>query len=224
MTEPGPSGGGQTLRVVLRSEADHPEFVSKILAFRKRVLVDVLGWDLCVYGTHERDEFDTEATIHCGVFSGNEMIACFRAIRCDDPYLGLSKFPQLATRRAYPRHAFAWEISRFAVADSARRFEAALMNYAAMFEFARNRGAVSLVAFCDLSHERLLGRIGIITERFGDALDIGLDRQGRPIRVVAGEIPLQRQAGVRFEKLVSLAQTMEIDDATAAVGRQRVSA
>ena len=223
MTEPGPPGG-HSLRVVLGSEADHPEFVSNVLAFRKRVLVDALGWDLPVHGSLERDEFDTEAAIHGAVLSGGEIIACFRAIRCDDPYLGLSKFPQLATRRAYPRHAFAWEISRFAVAESARRFEAALMNYAAMFQFARNRGAVSLVAFCDLSHERLLGRIGIVTERFGDALVIGVDRGGRPIRVVAGEIPLQRQAGVRFEKLVSLAQTMEIDDAAAAVGRPRVSA
>lgn len=219
-----PKTRGEAIRAVFGSEADDPQFVSNILAFRKRVLVDVLGWDLPVTGTEERDEFDTADTVHCGVFAGQDLVACFRAIRCDRPYLGLSKFPQLAEVRAYPMHPFAWEISRFAVVETQRRFAAALLNYSAMFHFARTRRAVSLVAFCDLSHERLLNRIGILTERFGRPIDIGIDSGGRPIRVIAGEIPISRQSGMRFEKIISLAQTMEINDAVTAVGRPRVSA
>lgn len=205
-------------------EADRPQFVSNILSFRKQVLVDRLGWRLAVNGDEERDEFDDGNAVHCGIFADDSLVACFRAIRCDHPYLGYSRFPELATHRDYPRHPFAWEISRFAVAESHRRFEVCLLNYAAMFHFAKVRSAVSLVAFCDLSHERLLARIGIVTERFGEPLHIGTDSAGRPIRVVAGEIPIGRQGGPRFDKLMSLVHTMEIHDAASAVGRPRIPA
>lgn len=215
---------GEAIRAVFGSEVDRPQFVSSILAFRKRVLVDVHGWNLSVNGVVERDEFDTADTVHCGVFAGPDLVACFRAIRCDRPYLGYSKFPQLAVARGYPKHAFAWEISRFAVMGNARRFAAALLNYSAMFHFARAQGAVSLVAFCDLSHERLLGRIGIVTERYGPPMEIDINRAGRPVEVIAGEIPMPRQSGVRFEKIVSLAQFMEIEDAFTVVRHPRVSA
>jgi N-acyl-L-homoserine lactone synthetase len=209
---------------VFGSEADHPQFVSNILSFRKRVLVDGLGWKLTVQGCEERDEYDNSDAVYCGIFSANSLVACFRAIRCDRPYLACAKFPQLATFRDYPRHPFAWEISRFAIADSCRRFEVCLLNYAAMFHFAKVRSAVSLVAFCDLSHERLLARIGIFAERFGEPMEIGSDTAGRPIKVVAGEIPVGRQSGLRFRKLMSLAQTMEIHDAASAVGRSCIPA
>lgn len=221
---PEPRLSRSKFEAVFGSGVDHPQFVSNILAFRKQVLVDTLGWKLAVKGCEERDEFDTSDAIYCGIFSGNSLIACFRAIRCDRPYLGCVKFPQLATSRDYPRHPFAWEISRFAVAATCRRFETCLLNYAAMFHFAKQQSAVSLVAFCDLSHERLLARIGIVTERFGDPLEIGTDAHGRPVKVVAGEIPVGRQSGMRFKKLMSLGQTMEIHDAAAALGRSRVPA
>jgi len=215
---------GARFQVVFGSEADHPQIVSNILKFRKQVLVDRLGWKLAVNGCEERDTFDDSNAVYCGIFSGSSLAACFRAIRCDQPYLGAAKFPELATFRDYPKHPFAWEISRFAVAESCRRFEVCLLNYAAMFYFAKVRSAVSLVAFCDLSHERLLARIGIVTERFGEPMQIGTDTDGRPIKVVAGEIPLARQSGPRFSKLMSLAGTMEIHDATSAVGRSCVPA
>jgi N-acyl-L-homoserine lactone synthetase len=221
---PEPKLSRPKIEAVFGSGADHPQFVSNVLAFRKQVLVDTLGWKLTVKGCEERDEFDTADAVYCGIFSGNSLVACFRAIRCDRPYLGYVKFPQLATWRNYPRHPFAWEISRFAVAEPYRRFEMCLLNYAAMFHFARLHGAVSLVAFCDVSHERLLARIGIATERFGEPIEIGADSQGRPIKVVAGEIPVARQSGKRFDKLMSLAETMEIHDAASAVGRSSVPA
>lgn len=224
MLNRGPRFEEAGVRTLFASEADNPQFVSNVLSFRKRVLVDGLGWGLSVRGGLERDEFDCGDTIHCGIVSGGELTACFRAIRTDRPYLARSKFPQLATKRAYPSHPLAWEISRFAVSESHRRFETAMLTYSAMFYFARARNAVSLVAFSDLSHERLLGRIGVATERFGEPLEIGSDAFGRPVVVVAGEIPIPLQRGMRFEKLVSLIQQTEIDDAAAIFGRSRISA
>lgn len=67
-------------------------------------------------------------------------------------------------------------------------------------------------------------RIGIVTDLLGPPSEIGVDRFGRPIVVVAGELPLRLQGGPRFEKILSYVNKMEIDDATALFGRARISA
>ncbi|MCP4380189.1 MAG: GNAT family N-acetyltransferase [Hyphomicrobiales bacterium] len=217
-------GARRRLTAFLGTQTDDPQFVSNILRFRKRVFVDSLGWDLTVIDGKECDEFDSGDALYCGVLADGEIVGCFRALRCDRPYLSKEKFQHLATYRNYPSHPFAWEISRFAVSEQSRNFEICLVNYALMFYLARQEGAVSLVAFCDISHERLLSRLGIVTERFGDPADIGEDGLGRPIRVVAGEIPVSKQNGHTYRKMMRLVETMEVVNGTAVVGRPRVSA
>jgi hypothetical protein len=83
---------------------------------------------------------------------------------------------------------------------------------------------VSLVAFADLAKERLVTRIGITTDLLGPPAEIGQDRAGRAIVVVAGELPLRLQGGPRFEKLLSYIDKTEIDDAAAIFGRARIPA
>lgn len=205
-------------------EPGRPEAVQEAKRFRRIELVEGLGWNLPVVGELEHDEFDNPDAVHCLIRSDGDLVGYFRAIRCDLPYLALTKFPGLATRKPYPRHALAWEVSRIAVRSSERRFEAALHLYSTMIWFARALGAVSLCGFVDLNHERLFARAGLLTERYGEPETIGQDRFGRPITVVAGEIPVPQQSGVRFERLASLADKMEIEDAASLFGRSRVSA
>jgi len=214
----------QKMRTIYCLERQRPETVLQILHFRKRILVDRYGWDLAVSGDIERDEFDTDAAVHGAIYDGEAIKACFRLIRTDYPYLAREKFPHLATSKPYPQSSAIWEISRLALAEDKRPFETLLYAYSAIFDFARRRGAVSLVAFADLAKERLVNRIGIVTDLLGPPVEIGSDRFGRPIVVVAGELPLRLQGGPRFEKLLSYVHKTEIDDAAAIFGRARISA
>src|SRR5262245_59392649 len=166
------------------------------MRLRKRELVDGLGWDLVTTGEIERDEFDNADAIYCLIREGSEVVGCFRAIRCDRPYLARTKFPSLAHHRPYPVHALAWEVSRITVAANRRRFTTSMFLYAAMFHFGQCQEAVSLCGFVDLNHERLFARLGVETERYGEPTEIGRDRLGRPLVVVAGELPLRRQGGL----------------------------
>lgn len=210
--------------VLICRERDRALDILEAKRFRHTELVEHLGWDLRSIDGVEQDEFDNDDAVHCLIRSQGELVGYFRAIRGDRPYLAETKFPALATLKPYPKHALAWEISRITVRRSDRRFEAALHVYSTMIWFGRQHGALSLCGFVDLNHERLFARAGLVTERYGEPATIGSDRFGRPITVVAGEIPLPRQSGVRFERLASLADRMEIEDALAILGRSRVSA
>jgi hypothetical protein len=93
-----------------------------------------------------------------------------------------------------------------------------------MFYFARTHNARALVALVDLTYERFLRRLGIVTRRYGEPGLIGHDLDARPIEAVAGEIPLADQRGSHFESLLAISRNMEIIDETLVRGRLRLSA
>lgn len=212
------------LRTVYCSLQSNPDTVADILTFRKRVLVDHLGWKLTVANNREQDEYDTSNAIYCGIYENEKLISCFRLIRADKPYLAKDKFPWLATKYSYPVSPLIWEISRLAICPEVRPFEALLYTYSAVFHFAHHIGAVSLVAFAEVAKERLVTRIGIKTKLLGEPTHIGEDAYGKPIICVAGELPLNLQGGSRFQKLLSYTEKTEIYDAASIFRRSRVSA
>jgi N-acyl-L-homoserine lactone synthetase len=212
------------LQAVFCTEAQLPSVVDQLYQFRKQLFVDALRWDLRVEAGRERDQFDTETAVHCAIFRDGNLFAGFRAIRTDEPYLAESVFPQLATFAAYPRRHDAWEISRFGVAPSQAGSMTAKVLYALMFHFARTRQASALVALTDLRHERFLTQIGVRTRRYGPPQILGLDEKGDPLVLVAGDIPIANQGGWRFDNLLNLAKTVEIDDETLVLGSERLSA
>lgn len=216
--------GPPRYRAILCTKDQNPALVDDLQQFRKRLFVDRLGWRLSIKDDREFDEFDTDAAIHCAIFQDNQLIGGFRAIQTVHPYLAETVFPHLATLRAFPRRRDIWEISRFGVYSNKQRLESARINYSAMLRFAQDRSASALVAVVDLAHERLLSVVGIRTRRYGPPRLIGTDLSGRPIEVVAGEIPLAEQRGERFQTLLELAQQVEVNDETVVFGRSRISA
>jgi N-acyl-L-homoserine lactone synthetase len=198
--------------------------VSCIGDFRRRLFVEELGWDLKIAedGT-ERDEFDTPDAVYAALFEGKHLVGAFRALRADGPYLAARAFPDLATLQPYPSDAGAWEISRFGVRPEAGH-RAARALYSAMFRFAAMRQTRSLIALADLTYERFLGVLGVVTRRYGDPREVGRDREGRPIVCVAGEIPMASQRGPRFASLTRIAHHMEFVDETLVLGQPRLSA
>jgi N-acyl-L-homoserine lactone synthetase len=96
--------------------------------------------------------------------------------------------------------------------------------YAVMFDFAELRRVRALVAVADLGHERLLGKLGIRTRRYGPPATLDDPRMQEPIRIVAGEIPLLEQDRTRLQFLRTYAESMEIYDDTLVWRPARVSA
>jgi N-acyl-L-homoserine lactone synthetase len=214
----------RSYRAVICRAKDNPQAVYGLQRFRKALFVDALGWDLTTFGDRESDQFDTDAAVHCALYRGDQIMGGFRALPTSGDYLVRSVFPQLATLRAYPSRADVWEISRFGVAPCTERLHLAKTLYSLMFRFGYSRQATALVALADLTYERFLTRIGIRTRRYGPPQVIGTDRAGRRLVAVAGEIPLQDQAGEKFRQLLSLANQLDVNDEALVRGPQRISA
>lgn len=211
-------------RAIICTEDQSPDAVDALFRFRKQLFVDTLGWQLATDGERERDQFDHEFAIHCGLYHDEALIGGFRAIRCDHDYLARSVFGSLATIRTLPQRRDMWEISRFGILPTLTRFDCARLTYAVMFRFAKLHRANALVAITDLSHERFLGVLGIRTRRYGPPQTIGNDSFGRPITVVVGDIPLDEQDGPRFQRVMRAGYAVEVHDETLVFGSERISA
>ena len=211
-------------RTVYCTSRDNPKTVAEILYFRKRILVDHLGWKLRVINDQEIDEYDRDDAVYCGIYDKNELISCFRLIRTDNSYLAKDKFQSLSTKHPYPENPLIWEISRLAICPKVKPFEALLYTYSAVFHFAIRMEAISLVAFAEVAKERLVTRIGIKTKLLGEPTYIGEDNFGKQIICVAGELPLKLQGGNRFKKLLSYTEKTEIEHAASLFRCSRISA
>ena len=191
--------------------------------FRKRVFVDRQRWALTVDCDREVDDYDRRDTVHMALFDGDEICATFRATRTDRPYLSADVFGHLATAEGYPHRHDAWEISRFGISSS-RVAGLAQINYGLMLWWALQVDVRSLVAVTELAHERLLRSIGIATRRYGRAGIVGWTADGRPLRAVAGQIPVFQQRGDVLARLFQTLSDVEIVDAADVFGCCRLSA
>jgi acyl homoserine lactone synthase len=209
-------------QAVFFSAATRPDLTLSLFQFRHALFVRELGWTLAVESGCERDEFDTDDAIYCALSADGQMVGCFRAISCDRPYLAHTIFSHMATRRPFPVSADHLEISRFGVLAAHR--QASTVLYSLMIRFAFARNAAALVALAELSHERLLNRIGLSTSRYGDVQIVGFHDDGRWILAVAGEIPIPRNPSPTVRALLELTQAMDISDEASIFGRERLSA
>ena len=185
------------------------------------MFIDRLGWALDPVDGEEIDQFDREDTEYCALERAGELLGCFRARRCDRPYLTKEIFGHLATIAPLPINASAWEITRFAMNPEQDASPGLL--YAALFLFGAHRRARSLVALADLTHERLLRRAGVASRRYGPPQIVGSAR-GRPLYAVVGEIPLWAE-GPRFSvRHAELFKRLELIDETSPQRPQTLSA
>lgn len=189
---------------------------------RKALFIDERGWKLTCRSGAEIDQFDSPHATYCALMVAGQVVGGFRAIRCDRPYLGVTLFPELATMRAYPCRSDYWEISRFGVLREYKSLGIGL--YAVMFEFADRANAKALVAVTDLGHERLLGKIGVRTRRYGQPVTLRPDQSEKPLQVVAGDIPIAQQRPETIRFLHSCANQIEIRDETLVQRPVRISA
>lgn len=201
-----------------------PKRFSQFGAFRRKLFVEKLGWNLTIRNDYELDEFDHDRAHYLTVSSRDRLLGGFRAIRCDFPYLARSKFPTLAKFQPFPTQSSFWEISRFGVAPSQDERLMAITLYSLMVRFGVQRQAHGLVAFTTLGHEYYLRRMGIETKRYGVPSCITDPATGAEFKVVAGEIPLKSQNSEVLSRMISISNEVRLVDATSIQRPARVSA
>ncbi|MGB7035423.1 MAG: acyl-homoserine-lactone synthase [Xanthobacteraceae bacterium] len=209
------------LATIFQSD-DNQELTAALFRLRKALFIDERGWKLDGSSGTESDQFDSSDATYCSLTVNGRVVGGFRAIRCDRPYLGITLFPELATTRSYPLRSDYWEISRFGVLREYKNLGIGL--YAVMFRFAERVNARALVAVTDLGHERLLGKIGVRTRRYGQPVMLRPDQSERPLQVVAGDIPISQQQSETVRFLQACANQIEIRDETLVQRPIRISA
>jgi len=152
-----------------------PEFERAVAAYRHKIFIERLGWQLPVKDGLERDQFDRPDTIY--VVARNDtgsICGCARLLPTIRPYLLGEVFPQLMNGQAVPASREIWELSRFAAADVSECAispqEAALQSrqlLAAAIVTAAKQGANRLITVSPLGVERLLHRMGVHAHRAG---------------------------------------------------------
>ncbi|AKJ26808.1 N-acyl-L-homoserine lactone synthetase [Caldimonas brevitalea] len=151
-----------------------PGITNALAAYRYRVFVETLGWDLPVQGNAETDEFDGPHTMY--VIARNErgeICGCARLLPTTGSYLLAKVFPQLL-QEAPPVGSDVWELSRFASMDcgapdrlSHQELKVAEQLLAAALEHAAKRGVKRFITVSPLGVERLLRRAGVHAHRAG---------------------------------------------------------
>lgn len=171
-----------------------PEFERAVAAYRHKIFIERLGWQLPVKDGLERDQFDREDTVYVVARNKNGNICgCARLLPTSKPYLLGQVFPQLMNGSAIPMANNIWELSRFAAADlgqKSNKNDSVLVNQAtqnialqsrnllaAAISTAAEHGAQRLITVSPLGVERLLHRMGVHAHRAGPPIFV----DGKPI-------------------------------------------
>jgi acyl homoserine lactone synthase len=188
--------------VVGRQQQLHVGVEAALAAYRYKVFVEHLGWDLPIaQAGAERDEFDGPETLYVVIKDRADRICgCARLLPTNEPYLLGTMFPQLMGNQPLPASTEVWELSRYTTQlvdgeiasreEAAERFRELLK---AVCDTAFSHGAKRLITFSYLGVERIARNFGIHVHRAGPAHVI----DGRP--VVAFWIELDEQTFRAFE-------------------------
>lgn len=122
-------------------------------ADRKRVFVDLFGWELVTVGDREEDGFDDEAAEYLVLADGaGDHRASIRLLRTDRPHLMTELFAHLC-EEDIPRGPHIREITRFCIAPRGRaagRLEARNMLARALIEYGELSGVTGYTAVCHM--------------------------------------------------------------------------
>ncbi|MBL8643825.1 MAG: GNAT family N-acetyltransferase [Rhodospirillaceae bacterium] len=150
---------------------------------RHEVFRERLNWDVGSMHGRERDEFDDLEPVYIVCEQDGDVLGSWRLLPTTGPYMLKNVFPELLHGQPAPAAPDQWEISRFAVSkrvtgnDSLGTIRAVTqLLLDQLFTFAARRNLSRIVAVSDVRFERVLKRSGLITQRFGAPLQIGVTR------------------------------------------------
>lgn len=135
-----------------RNISRFPDLVRSMRRDRKRLFIDVFGWDLAHENGEERDDFDDENAeylVHSDEANGH--IASLRFLRTDRPHLLDTVFPELC-ETPIPRGPDIREITRLCLPLRKRdRIEARNILARGIIDYAAIAGVTSYTAVCHMA-------------------------------------------------------------------------
>jgi acyl homoserine lactone synthase len=152
---------------------------------RAKVFQGRLGWEVPVMSGMEIDGYDAlephymmmrepGAGAKAGLLRG-----CWRLLPTEGPYMLKDSFPQLLHGQPAPRDEHIWELSRFAIETGGGGHfgfsEITMESIAAIIRYGHEQGIERYVTVTTTAIERLLRRAGVVTERLGPPLVIGVE-------------------------------------------------
>lgn len=163
------------------------ELLAGMGAYRNKVFIETLGWDLKARNGQELDQFDRPDTLYVVSKDGQGQVnGCARLLPTSQPYLLGEVFPQLMNGLPIPCSDDVWELSRFAAVDFNNATSTALAQFSdgAATQLLREaiacaaaHGAKRLITVSPIGIERLLRRTGVHAHRAGPPMIIN----GHPI-------------------------------------------
>ncbi|QNA89461.1 acyl-homoserine-lactone synthase [Massilia sp. Dwa41.01b] len=161
------------------------EFKSRDLwemhALRAKVFQGRLGWEVPVLSGMEIDGYDALEPHYMMMRDsrGGILRGCWRLLPTEGPYMLKDSFPQLLHGQQAPSDEHIWELSRFAIETGGSNHfgfsQMTMESFAAILRFGHERGIERYVTVTTTAIERLLRRGGIVTERLGPPLVIGVE-------------------------------------------------
>jgi acyl homoserine lactone synthase len=147
---------------------------------RARVFKERMKWDIPVLSGMEIDGYDALDPHYLLIKDRNSVRGCWRLMPTEGPYMLRDTFPELLNGRAAPCDARIWELSRFAIdTEGAQGFgftSIALETMRSLFLFGQDKGIDLYVAVTTVAIERMMRRAGIVVERFGPPVQIGVEK------------------------------------------------
>lgn len=150
---------------------------------RHEVFRERLNWDVGSVQGRERDRFDDLDPIYIVCEQDGDVLGSWRLLPTVGPYMLKDVFPELLHGAPAPEATDVWEISRFAVSkrvagnDSLGTLRAVThLLLEQLFTFAARRNLSRIVAVSDVRFERILKRSGLLTNRFGPPLQVGITK------------------------------------------------
>lgn len=154
----------------------------QVAAYRHKVFIEHLGWDLYAPDGLEQDQFDRPDTVYVVACDDEgEVCGCARLLPTTHPYLLSEVFPQLLNGAAPPNSPEIWELSRFAAVDFNSPNQSPLRQMSSDITLALLRSAVDcaakhgakrLITVSPLGIERLLRNTGFKAHRAGPPMRI----------------------------------------------------
>jgi acyl homoserine lactone synthase len=149
----------------------------QVAAYRYKVFVENLGWDLHAPDGLEQDQFDRPDTVYVVARDDEgEVCGCARLLPTTHPYLLSEVFPQLLNGAIPPNSPEIWELSRFAALDFNSPNQSPLRQMSSditlallrsAVDCAAKQGAKRLITVSPLGIERLLRNTGFKAHRAG---------------------------------------------------------
>jgi acyl homoserine lactone synthase len=196
-----------------RADEFPADLYKSISAFRRKVFIERLGWNLNCEPGYEEDQFDRPDTVCIVAQSETDgVIGCGRLLPTTKPYLLGEVFPHLLNGVIPPCCETVWELSRFAVVRPSRHASQGkdanlaerLLLHALLH--CQRLGATELLAVSTLPVERLMLRAGVDVQRLG------------PPSIVDGQPVLAFMISVNEQSIVSL---LAFDEANEKAGKKQ---